>query len=80
MRQTTNAGGAIAVMPTYPVCYSKVVSSVVITPIRNDADWKYDFWYCYAVFRADVNCFHIQLHGLNNSQYIDGFSWFAIGY
>ena len=80
INQSTSSGSAISKIVTYPISFSTKVSSVIITSIRKDTRWLYDFYYCYAVFKDVIDCFHIQLHGLNNGQYIDGFTWFAIGF
>ena len=52
----------------------------MVTARRDDANWYYDFWYNQAVYKASNSVFHIQMHGLNGEQYIDGFTWIAIGY
>ena len=80
VHEPTSAGSSLGKVVNYPISFSTKVSSVIVTPVRYDTKWLYDFWYCYAVFKGVVNCFHINLHGLNSGQYIDGFSWFAIGY
>lgn len=64
----------------YPISFQTQAKAVIVTAIRNDNQWMYDFWYNQAIYRADATEFHIQMHSLNSNQYIDGFTWIAIGY
>ena len=77
---TTRSGSNILEVIQYPISFQTQAKAVIVTAKRDDAEWLYDFWYNHAIYRADATEFHIQMHSLNNGQYIDGFTWIAIGY
>ena len=76
---TTVGGSHIYQDITLPNSYTVTNYKVFITNFRNNR-WDYDIHYADAYGIKTVNTIYVECKGLNNGQFIDGFSWLTIGY
>ena len=76
---STTAGNELRTTINLPISFSSTNYIIQITAIRIDIN-PYSPLYSGAYQILSANSFIFRWQGINNSQYIDGISWYACGY
>ena len=79
LNKTTSAGSELRGTITLPTSFSSTNYIIQITSYRIDIN-PYNPCYFGAYQITSKNSFIYRCQGINNSQYIDGISWYACGY